>query len=56
MAVEIRELVIKTEIKSVVTTPHTELPPAQLQQLKQQIVVQCLASLKSRVNQGSFNR
>jgi hypothetical protein len=56
MPVEIRELVIKTEITSTSATHQAQLSDEQLQLIKQQIVAQCLAALKSQAKSTGFNR
>ena len=55
MTVEIRELIIKTEIKSVSEEP-AKLTAEELKALKQQIVVQCKRLLKSNSRNSRFNR
>ncbi|QWT40679.1 DUF5908 family protein [Dickeya dadantii] len=48
MPVEIRELVIKTDIQSQNTPAAAELDAAQLQALKQHIVQECLRQLEKQ--------
>lgn len=56
MPVEIRELVIKTEIRSKPVQAEAQLDKEQLKQLKQQIVGECKQMLKNQFNKNSFNR
>ncbi|GGB89009.1 MULTISPECIES: DUF5908 family protein [Dickeya] len=56
MPVEIRELVIKTDIQSQNTTAAAELDPAQLQALKQRIVQECLRQLEKRERHHPLER
>lgn len=56
MTVEIRELVIKTQINTNPAPQPSGLDSAQLGKLKQQIVAQCLRSLKSHNKTSGFNR
>ncbi|MCF6437564.1 MULTISPECIES: DUF5908 family protein [Pseudoalteromonas] len=56
MAVEIRELVIKTAIQSHQETPGHELTEQQVQQLKQQIVQECVKQLGLKQRQKIFER
>jgi hypothetical protein len=56
MTVEIRELVIKTQINANPAPHHPVLDSAELGKLKQQIIAQCLRSLKSHNKTSGFNR
>lgn len=55
MTVEIRELIIKTEIKS---SPEASTRPsaAELKALKQEIIVHCKRALKNNARNGRYNR
>ncbi len=55
MPVEIRELVIKTEIYSV-KEKNEGLTLKQLSTLKQQIVQECLKTMKEQSIKNTFNR
>ena len=56
MPVEIRELVIKTNISSRNEPEKETLNPEKLSQLKQQIMQECLRALKDRAVKNSFDR
>lgn len=56
MPVEIRELVIKTEIFSSREKVEANLTSKQLSALKQQIVQECLKSMKEQSIKNSFSR
>ena len=56
MPVEIRELVIKTEIVSRDTHTQTSLNEVQLQSLKQQIVQDCLKQIQGKTRRKPLER
>jgi hypothetical protein len=56
MPVEIRELVIKTEIQSQPQTQQGVMDEQQLKALKQQIVQECLKQLRHQSRNTSFER
>ncbi len=56
MPVEIRELVIKTNIASSRDREAETLSSEKLSQLKQQILQECLKELKDRAVKNSFDR
>lgn len=56
MPVEIRELVIRTNITSSNTRGESVLETEKLVQLKQQIVQECIKVLKDRTPKNSFDR
>jgi hypothetical protein len=56
MPVEIRELVIKTNITSSRDRDKETLSPEKLNLLKQQIMQECLRELKDRAVKNSFDR
>lgn len=56
MPVEIRELVIKTTISSQKEHESTTMDPKSLNNLKQQVVQECLKALKKTPVKDSFNR
>jgi hypothetical protein len=56
MAVEIRELVIKTAVQSHKEPTNAVLSEQQLQQMKQQIVQECVKRLGAKQRQNAFER
>lgn len=56
MPVEVRELIIKTEIKSRPSQAAAGLDADEVKQLKQQIIDECLRFFKSMARRDSFNR
>lgn len=56
MAVEIRELVIKTQITSRDEARLLQTRHEDLQSLKQQIIQECLKAIKESVPKNSFER
>lgn len=56
MPVEIRELVIKTEIVSETTQSEGVLSEEQLQALKQQLVQECLKQLRGKQRSRALER
>jgi hypothetical protein len=56
MTIEIRELVIKTEIRSQPQAVREQLDPEQIKQIKQQVLIDCMRSIKKTLNKNSFNR
>ncbi|MEI7187426.1 DUF5908 family protein [Dickeya dianthicola] len=56
MPVEIRELVIKTDIQSQNTPTVAELDAVQLQALKQRIVQECLRQLEKQQRHNPLER
>lgn len=56
MPVEIRELVIKTEIVSSSEKAEAGITEQQLQALKQQIVQECLKQLRSKQRSRALER
>lgn len=56
MPVEVRELIIKTEIKSQSAKPSTGLTDSDKQKLKQQIIDECLRTIRNKKQRNSFNR
>ncbi|QMV15970.1 DUF5908 family protein [Vibrio spartinae] len=56
MPVEIRELVIKTEIQSQPESKQDTLNEQQLNALKQQIIQECLKQLRHRVRNSPLER
>ncbi len=55
MTVEIRELVIKTEIKSAPDSP-AKLTTEELIELKEQMIAHCKRLLKKNAQSGRYNR
>ncbi|MBV1873612.1 MAG: hypothetical protein KUG80_02460 [Gammaproteobacteria bacterium] len=55
MTIEIRELVIKTEIKSFANTPES-LSVTDISAIKEQIIKECKRALKLNDRKNSFNR
>ena len=56
MTIEIRELVIRTEIQSQPEAARKQLDHEQITQIKQQVFVDCMRSIKKTLNKSSFNR
>jgi len=56
MPVEVRELIIKTEIKSRSVEQSVNLNSQQVKALKQQIIDECLRVFKDKGQRDSFNR
>ncbi len=56
MPVEVRELIIKTEIKSSASPTSAQLDAQELKRLKQQILDECLKLFKDKTRSNSFNR
>lgn len=56
MPIEIRELVIKTEIKNQPTQPSINPNSQEIKALKQQIMDECLRLIKDKSLRNSFNR
>ena len=56
MPIEMRELIIKTEIKSQSTRPTASLGTQDLKALRQQIIEECLRIFKDKAQRDSFNR
>ena len=56
MTIEIRELVIKTEIKSQVCNEHVLFEHAQVKKIKQEVLNDCMRSIKKMLKKNSFNR
>ena len=56
MPVEMRELIIKTEIKSLQTRQSKSLDTQDIKALKQEIIEECLRLYKEEAHRDSFNR
>jgi len=56
MPVEMRELIIKTEIKSRPARQSANLDTQDIKALKQQIIEECLRLFKDKAQRDSFNR
>lgn len=56
MPIEVREIIIKTEIKTQSAGHAMKLAPQDIKALKQQIVDECLRTIKSKGPRDSFNR
>jgi hypothetical protein len=56
MPVEMRELIIKTEIKSRPARQSANLDYQDIKVLKQQIIEECLRLFKDKSQRDSFNR
>ena len=56
MPVEIRELVIKTEIVSREPPSPQRLSLAELRSLKKQVLAECRRQLRQETSRGGFNR
>jgi len=56
MPIEVRELIIKTEIKTQSASQTMKLAPQDIKALKQQIIDECLRTMKGKGQRDSFNR
>ncbi len=56
MPIEVRELTIKTEIKTQPAGQAMKLEPQDIKALKQQIIDECLRTIKAKSQRDSFNR
>jgi hypothetical protein len=56
MPIEIRELIIKTEIKNKPTRQSVNPDSQEIKVLKQQIIDECLRLIKNKNQRSSFNR
>ncbi len=56
MPVEIRELVIKTEIHSAPKEQQGSLGQQELKAIRQQVMMECQRLLKSQLKNNSYNR
>ena len=56
MPVEVRELIIKTEIKSLAARQPLNLDAQGIKVLKQQIIDECLRVINVKGQRDSFNR
>lgn len=56
MPIEVRELIIKTEITSRPAKQPAVLTAKDIAALKQQIIAECLQAFKSKSHRDSFNR
>jgi hypothetical protein len=56
MPVEMRELIIKTEIKTQSAEQSANFNPQTIKALKQEIIDECLRAFKDRNKRNSFNR
>lgn len=56
MPVEIRELVIKTQIHSAPESKEDAVSESQMEQLKKQLMDQCKKLINAKLNKNAFNR
>ncbi len=56
MSVEIRELVIKTEVKTQSQVPQESFNREDVESLKQQLMNECMRIFKEKTQKNSFNR
>lgn len=56
MPIEIRELSIKTQIATAPATQGATLSAKEMQQLKNQLLQECMKMLKANAHKSSFDR